>query len=251
MRFIETYLNWLVGVAVFVAVIVVSAHYIHAYERMTAKRPDVTVTIPEGSTVYDIDRILAEKGVLPRGQFIAAAQGYEGELFPDTYNFYLDATATSVIQKCLDTFGAKAQPLLAADPHGEQDLIIASMVQKEVASSTDMAIVAGILEKRLAAGMFLNVDATICYAKQVAAPTSTQGCYPLTAADLKLASPYNTYLHTGLPPTPIGNPGVAAIEATLHPATSSYWYYLSDSKTGETIYAKTLDEQLANQKKYL
>ena len=125
------------------------------------------------------------------------------------------------------------------------------MIQKEVASSTDEAIVTGILEKRLAAGMPLDIDATICYIKQQQNPTSTKGCYPLAANDYKIDSPYNTYLHKGLPPTPIGNPGADALQAALHPQSSTYWYYLSDPKTGKTIYAATLAQQQANQRKYL
>jgi UPF0755 protein len=223
------------------------------------------VTIPEGSTIFDIDRILSSNGVLGRGDFISAVQAQangttslEGRLFPDTYDFFVDSSATSVIQKMMANFDVKAVPLFSADPqdatntqNAERDLIMASLVQKEVASSTDEAIVAGILEKRLAAGDFLDVDATICYAKQIVAPTSTAGCYPITAADLKINSPYNTYRHTGLPPTPISNPGVEAIQAALNPQSSPYWYYLSDPKTGKTIYAKTLAEQEANQLKYL
>lgn len=236
-----------------------SIHFFRAYERSIVQRPTATVTIPEGSTRYDIDRILSNADVLERGEFIAAAStSLEGKLFPDTYEFYIETTPTSVIQKLLGNFDVKTESLFTADPqnamntkNAEQDLIIASMVQKEVASSIDMALVAGILEKRLASGTFLNVDATICYAKQIAHPTSTAGCYPITARDLKMDSPYNTYIYKGLPPTPIGNPGVEAIEATLHPQTSTYWYYLSDPKTGQTIYAQTLAQQVANQKKYL
>ena len=241
--------------AVFLVVVAAAAiHFVRSYQRLTAQRPEVAVTIPEGFTMYDIDRVLNAKGVLAPGAFVATVQSesatssLEGMLFPDTYYFYTSSTATSVVEKFLNNFNDKAGSLLAGQ---EQNLIIASLVQKEVASSTDMAVVAGILEKRLAAGMYLNVDAALCYEKQIKNPTSTAGCYPITAADLKTDSPYNTYLHKGLPPTAIGNPGVEAITATLHPQSSTYWYYLSDPKTGQTIYANTLTEQEANQKKYL
>lgn len=254
-------LGWPVAIAVVIAAAFAGFHFWQSYQRLTAQAPTATVTIPPGSTIYDIDRILAGADVLPRGGFIAAVtadeandgaatSSLEGHLFPDTYNFYINANATSVIQKFLGNFNVKVGAA-ASEPVSEDDLIIASMVQKEVASSTDMAIVAGIFEKRLAAGDYLNIDATICYAKQVAAPTSTAPCDPITASDLKIDSPYNTYLHKGLPPTPIGNPGLAAINATLDPQASPYWYYLSDPATGATIYAKTLQQQEANQKKYL
>ena len=106
--------------------------------------------------------------------------------------------------------------------------------------------------------MPLDVDATVCYAKllenQASRPAASQvaqACYPLTALDFKIDSPYNTYLYRGLPPGPIGNPGVSAIMAAIHPVVSPYWYYLSDPKTGKTIFAKTLDEQTQNRVKYL
>lgn len=240
------------------------ADVVHTREALDDRRPELTVTIPEGSTIYDIDRILSRAGILQPGEFVAAVgtAPLEGMLFPDTYDFYASSTPSSVIQKFLADFNVKAAPLFAADPEDatntvnrERDLIIASLVQKEVASSTDEAIVAGIIQKRLAADMYLNIDAAICYAKQIAAyaesPTSTAQCYPITEADLKADSPYNTYLHRGLPPTPIGNPGAQAIRAALQPQSSTYWYYLSDPKTGDTIYAQTLAQQEVNQAKYL
>lgn len=218
-------------------------------------RTEVLVTIPPDATVYDIDHIFSGASVLPQGGLISAvvSSSLEGQLFPDTYYFYASSTVDEVVQKMTDDFVAKAGPLFASTTPSQekQDLIIASLIEKEVASSTDQAIVAGIIDKRLAAGYYLDIDATICYAKQQAAPTSTAGCSPLTAADLKIDSPYNTYTHHGLPPTPIGNPDVAAITAALNPATSSFWYYLTDPKTGATIYATTLAQQEANQKKYL
>jgi UPF0755 protein len=254
---LEKYQNAIIAVLLIAVAIAASVHFLHAYERLSAQRLEVAVTIPEGSTIYDIDKILSGKDVLAPGEFVAnVSSSLEGHLFPDTYDFYVSSTVSSVVQKFLTNFNVKAEPLFAGKPE-EQDLIIASLVQKEVASSTDMAIVAGILEKRLAAGDYLNVDATICYAKQMAEfavnpnPTSTMGCYPITEIDLRMKSPYNNYLYKGLPPGPIGNPGVEAIEATLNPQSSTYWYYLSDPKTGATIYADTLEEQVANQRKYL
>lgn len=228
-------------------------HLIKVYERVTAQRPYVTVTIPEGSTIYDIDRILSGAGVIQQDALIdtTSSLALEGKLFPDTYDFFPSSTIPEVLQKFTDDFNAKAAPLFAADPNEGRDLIIASLVQKEVASSTDMAIVAGIIDKRLAANNPLDIDATICYIKQMEHPTSTAGCYPLAPSDYKIKSPYNTYLYDGLPPGPISNPGVVAIQAALHPETSTYFYYLSDPKTGATIYAVTLAQQMANQRKYL
>jgi UPF0755 protein len=229
-------------------------------QSITDNGHEVSVTIPEGSTLYDVDRILSNALVIRRGDLIAVAVGttsstsLEGTLFPDTYKFFTDSDVNAVIKKMVNNFTAKAGPLLATSKNATQDLIVASLVEKEVASSTDQAIVAGIIKKRFATGMTLNIDATICYAKLIQAQqtgASSAGCYPLTIGDLKIDSPYNTYTMQGLPPTPISNPGVAAIEATLNPKASPYLYYLSDPKTGKTIYAKTLEEQNANIARYL
>jgi UPF0755 protein len=157
-----------------------------------------------------------------------------------------------VVGEFTDNFNVKALPLLNADSkNAQRDLILASILEKEVPSSTDQKLIAGILLKRLAAGMPLDVDATVCYAKLLENPSPAASCYPLTALDFKIDSPYNTYLYRGLPPGPIGNPGVSAIVAAIDPVSSPYWYYLSDPKTGKTIFAKTLDEQTQNRVKYL
>jgi UPF0755 protein len=215
---------------------------------------EAMVTIPEGSNIYEIDKILSDALVISPGTLIRfpSAAGLEGKLFPDTYQFYTDANIDDIVQELTDNFNTKAAPILNADPANEKrNLIIASLLEKEVPAEQDQQIVAGIILKRLAANMPLDIDATVCYAKLLAAPTSTGGCYPLTPLDFKINSPYNTYLYKGLPPGPIGNPGVSALTAALHPQSSPYWYYLSDPKTGKTIFAKTLDEQNQNRVKYL
>jgi UPF0755 protein len=215
---------------------------------------DITVTIPEGWNVYQIDAALSGALILRPGELIqyAGAQNLEGRLFPDTYRFTSGENASSVAQTFLDNFDAKAQPMFAAGSANETStLILASIIEKEVPGDADRRIVTGILEKRLAAKMPLDVDATVCYAKQVQNPNAIIDCAALTSADFKFDSPYNTYLYRGLPPGPIGNPGTSSIAAVLSPKSSSYWYYLSDSATGKTIYAVTLAEQEANQARYL
>lgn len=216
-------------------------------------RESATVVIPEGSSRYDIDAILSGAGVLQKGEFLAAAPpSLEGRLFPDTYKFFLGDDAFSVVKAMTDDFDAKAMPLLAADPAGlESNLILASLLEKEVPGAQDRKIVAGILKKRLAAGMPLQVDASVCYAKRVQNADAPRPCYPLRPIDFAIASDYNTYLHKGLPPGPIGSPGKTAILAAMSPAASPYWFYLSDPRTKETIYARTLGEQEAHQAMYL
>ncbi len=225
---------------------------------------DIRVAIIEGMTLRDIDDALAKAGVIREGTlaafdintvrsqylFLQAATGLEGYLFPDTYVFSGGEGIGAVVGKFLNTFEKKAWPDLRQKKNADQILILASLVEKEVPLSRDRRLVAGILNKRLAIGMPLQVDATLTYAKcqgrfvscAVSAVARTDRDYP---------SPYNTYLHNGLPPGPISNPGIDAIRAALTPQTSSYLYYLSDPKTQRTIFSETLDEHNYNRGIYL
>ena len=214
---------------------------------------EATVVIPEGSSMYDIDRSMSSNRVLREGEFVAYASSHrlEGYFFPDTYKLFEGSPVEEVAQKLLDNFERKARPLLERDSsHASQNLVLASLVEREVSGYDDQRTVAGILEKRLAAGMPLQVDATICYIKKMHVGGPIE-CYPLTPLDFKVDSPYNTYSRVGLPPHAIGSPGVQAIMAVLAPHTSPYWYYLSDPKTGKTVWSETLDEQEYNRVKYL
>ncbi|OGY99166.1 MAG: hypothetical protein A3G64_00450 [Candidatus Liptonbacteria bacterium RIFCSPLOWO2_12_FULL_60_15] len=208
---------------------------------------EVAVTIPEGVTVREIDGIMAEAGVTPRGRIIeiAEARKLEGRLFPDTYRFFVPSEPEDVIARLTLTHEQKALPILLLEPaRAYENLILASLIEKEVPDSEERRIVSGILRKRLKAGMALQVDASICYVKK-------GPCHPVTANDLTQDSPYNTYRYKGLPPGPISNPGTDALRAALDPIASPYWFYLSDPKTQKTVFAKTLDEHRQNRVKYL
>ncbi len=208
--------------------------------------------IPDGSSSYEIDRMLSERGIIPEASLIAAvrARSLEGKLLPDTYRFFIDSDVDDVVQKFLDNFETKAAPFLNADrKNAKTNLILASLVQNEVPDFEEQRIVAGIAQKRIREGTPLQIDAAICFIKEQR--DSKNGCLPITRADLKIDSPYNTYLYRGLPEGPIGNPGVGAIRAALSPKASPYWYYLSDPVTKKTIFAKTLDEHNQNRLKYL
>lgn len=206
------------------------------------------VTLPEGYTVQDMGETLER--MLPnvtKEEFIALAKNDEGKLFPDTYFFSPAVTAEDVYQKLRQNFESKMKPFreeIAVSGRTEQQIVtMASLIEREANGSDDRAIIAGILWKRLDRGMLLQVDAPFYY---LLGKTSAE----LTSADLKLASPYNTYVHTGLPPTPIGAPGVASIEAALNPEVSPYLFYLHD-KNGVAHYAKNFSEHQANIRKYL
>lgn len=215
---------------------------------------EASITIPEGSSVYDIDALLSEEGILPEGAFAAYALAHalEGKLFPDTYKFFSDSEAEGVAQKFLDNFSEKALPaLLRAARDQDTVLTLASLLEKEVPDFEERKIVAGLLRKRVAAGIPLQVDATVCYAKRQRAGNSEGKCHPLQQLDLKIDSPYNTYLYSGWPPGPIASPGILALEAALAPKSSPYWFYLSDPRNGKTIFARTLEEHSRNKALYL
>ena len=206
------------------------------------------ITLPEGYTIKDMSGVFAHE--LPnfiKEQFAADAKGMEGYLFPDTYFFLSTATSGPVLFTLTDNFNKKTATLLDEASAKEQkwsDLIImASLLEGEASNAADRRIVAQILWKRIAIGMRLGVDAPFLY-------TLGKGSLELTQSDLASDSPYNTYRYAGLPPTPIGNPGLDAIDAAMHPATTTYLYYLSDKK-GVMHYAKTFEEHKLNKTQFL
>ncbi|MCX6716285.1 MAG: endolytic transglycosylase MltG [Candidatus Taylorbacteria bacterium] len=208
----------------------------------------VKVTIPEGKNSRDIALLIAK--TIPsfsKDEFLKISKQHEGYLFPETYFWPTNVTPEQVVRDLKAQFDAKALTIKTdVDKYGKPigDVMkMASIVEREATSSTDRRIVAGVLWKRLADGMALQVDPPFEYFLN---KTSDK----LTLEDLKIDSPYNLYIHTGLPPTPINNPGLEAILDTLNPTKTAYWYYLS-GKDGTMHYAKTLDGRLANKYKYL
>jgi UPF0755 protein len=208
----------------------------------------VKVTIPEGTNIYEMNQILSKKfNLFNSVRFLELAKDKEGYLFPDTYFFLPTVQPTDVIDLMSKTYQQKIAALqdeIATSSHPEKDIItMASILEGEAKTETDRKLVAGILWRRLAIGIALQVDSSFKY---VNGKTSGE----LTTADLKINSPYNTYRFAGLPPTPISNPGLDSIKAALEPTSSDYLYFLSD-KEGNIHYAKTLQEQIANKRKYL
>lgn len=230
----------------------------------TGANGDVLVTIPEGSSLKDIDAMLSEKGVIRSGTLIALRPGafalefpelagtpsLEGLLFPDTYYFTLDVSAESVARRMIENFMRKGMRLIEGEDDWYRTLILASLLEREVATFADRQLVAGVLLKRIKLGMPLQVDATVSYAK---CGGGYRGCEEIVATrgDLTLDSPYNTYARRGFPPTPIASPGAHSLRAAAEPAASSYLYYLSARDTKETIFSRTLEEHNMNRAKYL
>jgi UPF0755 protein len=207
-------------------------------------------TIPEGSSVADISLILKKQYPLfDTVHFVTIAEAKEGYLFPDTYYFGADVAPEKIVDIMNQTFDQKiAAPGIQAalKKFGKplNDVItMASILEGEARQTTTRQIVAGILWKRLAAGIPLQVDSAFRY---VDGKTTAE----LTEADLKIDSPYNTYINKGLPPTPISNPGLDSIMDAMTPIQTNYWYFLTD-KNGNMHYAVTLAEHDANKEKYL
>ena len=205
------------------------------------------ITVIEGWGVDDIGGYLEKEGIGTKREFFEHIKS-EGYLFPDTYRVRKDATQKEVVQKMLDNFDKKVTEEMRRDiaEQGKDifDIVrMASIIEAEVPHEEDRAVISGILWKRLDIGMALQADSTLNYAIG-----GTRAA--LTFAQLKIDSPYNTYKYRGLPPGPIGNPGLSAIRAAIYPRHTAYLYFLS-GKDGKTYFAKTLEEHNENKAKYL
>lgn len=211
------------------------------------KRGEVSVTIPEGFSAYDIDDKLVEMGLIMPGEFSLRAATLEGYLFPDTYFVYkTNFDPDSLIKKMRENFLKKLTPnlqqaILKSGRTLQDTIIMASIIEKEARTEKDYKIVSGILWKRLESEWALQADATSLYGKSTTS---------ITSKTLKEDSPYNTRINKGLPPTPICNPGLAAITAAILPEESAYWFYLTDAE-GNMRYSKTNDEHNENKKRYM
>lgn len=210
--------------------------------------PVEKVTIPEGTDVAGIAAIVSKQ--IPdfdAKSFAALAEPEEGYLFPETYFWPTNISPQQVVADMRAQFArqiASAAADIAASGRSQSDIMkMAAILEREATSSEDRRIVAGILWKRLDARMPLQIDAP--FGHILGKPSSE-----LTADDLKTDSPYNLYIHAGLGPTPIANPGLSAIKDAADPTKTSYWYYLSD-RHGVLHYASTLEGHAANKNKYL
>lgn len=197
---------------------------------------DKKITIPEGFRSEQI----AEAAGLPVKEFLLASKDLEGQLFPDTYFVKEGITSIELVKIMHDNFLKKVGDV------DRETLILASLVERETRGDAEKPIVAGILKKRLAAGWPLELDATVQYF--LGKPGNWWA--NTTLLDRKIKSSYNTYLNKGLPPGPIGNPGLASIKAVENSIESPYWYYLHD-KSGTIHYGATLEEHNQNIAKYI
>ena len=175
----------------------------------------------------------------------------QGFLFPDSYELTDNATATSVLQQMTERFNQVSAEVDLTDRAAALNLtpyqlvIVASLVEAEVNRPEDRAKAARVIYNRLAKGMPLQLDSTVHYA------VGRRGKVSTTAKERQNKSPYNTYVHKGLPPGPIGAPGRAALEAAANPAQGGWLYWVAvNPDTGETVFSKTRAEHESAEAKF-
>lgn len=203
------------------------------------RRRVVRITLIEGWRAKDMEKYLVEeKGLDQMVGFTALAEKYEGRLFPDTYEILYSASPSDVIDLLRNNFEKVTSELDVT----EQQLILASIVEREASSNDERAQIAGVYANRLKIGMNLEADPTVQYAKGSWAV--------IKLSDYRsVISPYNTYLNKGLPPGPIANPGLKSIEAAQSPASHSYYYFFHAD--GQTYFSKSLEEHNKQKALYL
>ncbi|HLI62343.1 MAG TPA: endolytic transglycosylase MltG [Terriglobales bacterium] len=215
-----------------------------------------TLIVPEGFNMYDIAAAVEQAGLGPAPDFLQAARSdvflvrdidpkaksLEGYLFPDTYEFTRIDNAHEMIAAMVHRFRQEAQKIgLLDNPRLHQIVTMASIVEKETADPSERPLIAGVYYNRLAKNMPLAADPSVIYAALLA------GRYRgvIYESNLQFDSPYNTYKYSGLPPGPIANPGLASLEAAMHPAHTDFLYFVSDNN-GHHRFARDLQEHARN-----
>src|SRR5580704_8131965 len=228
------------------------------YDRI--RRGDVytiAVTVPEGSTIFDIADRLQQAGFGARQAFLdvalqecslitdldPAAKSLEGYLFPDTYRFAPKTALPEIAAAMVKRFRTEAA-LLGLSINVHRTVTLASLVERETAIDGERAVVASVFENRLDKNMPLMTDPSVIYGLEL----KNQWRGTLYASDLKRDTPYNTYIHAGLPPGPVANPGAKALRAAIAPAQTDYLYFVAagDNPQGKSMFATTLEEHNRN-----
>jgi UPF0755 protein len=222
------------------------------------------VTIVPGKTRVQINALLRAQGF--RGSYLAATRrspllnlvaygapkgtpSLEGFLYPDTYQLRDPITASALATAQLTQFGKRFATVSLAYAHSKRltaydVLTIASIIEKEAATTHDEPLVASVIYNRLKGGIALGMDSTTRY-------EFNDYTKPLTSSQLAAQSPYNTRVNKGLPPTPIGNPGLSAIRAAAHPAQSNYLYFVAKPcGNGASVFSSSYNQFLADSARY-
>lgn len=228
----------------------------------------IRFTIPEGFNVRQIQQLLAQKGFVNEERFMELVQQgefmqdqvqsipdneqilyrLEGYLFPETYEMKKDSKEEDIINRMLTELERKLNSLPKDWPEALESigltfhemLTVASMIEREVVVPKERPIVSGIIQNRLAAGMKLELDATVQYLFEEQKEV-------VTYADLEIDSPYNTYENVGLPPGPVASPSLDAIRAALYPEESEFYFYVTKKDgTSEHYFGKTYNDHMDN-----
>lgn len=208
-------------------------------EKLKKGPTEILVTIPEGLRREEIAekyKATLNKDKSFVDEFLSLTAGKEGYLYPESYLFPKEATATQIVNRMTGTFDKKVTDVTY------KQLIVASLLERETFADSEKPVVAGIIYKRLDNDWPLQIDATLQYIKG--------DWKPVYSNDKELDSPFNTYKNLGLPPSPICNPSLSSILASISPENSDYWYYIHDNDA-KIHFAKDLDEHNANINKYL
>ena len=232
---------------------------LEVYDRLA--RGDVyfhEVVIPEGFNMFEVARAIEAAGLGDSSLFLKVARentvliadiaphapSLEGYLFPDTYRFMRTQSMTEIVAAMVKRFRQEARAIGLTEEIPKV-VILASIVEKETAVAQERPLVAGVFINRLDQNMLLGTDPSVIYAALLA------GRYNgvIHQSDLHYESPYNTYMHAGLPPGPIANPGRASLLAALHPADTGYLYFVSDNH-GRHRFASTMEEHNQNVQAY-
>lgn len=232
----------------------------------TGQREYIPVSIPEGLTVSKIATLLEQKNVVQAEEFKKAAQAvsllteyqipaasFEGYLFPDTYYFDTGMTAEAVVRMMVDTFFTRIETIPALHDMSPEDLFyvvrLASIVEREYRVAEEAPLIASVFTNRLKENIGLYSCATIEYII-----TEIQGQpHPdvILEQDLKINSPYNTYMWAGLPPGPISNPGLIALQAAADPPETEYYFFrLIDPEKGSHYFSAKFEEHINAGKLY-
>ncbi len=225
------------------------------------KSEAIIITFPEGYSLFKTLKKIDRSGLMPFDSLMASANNpalvkrltgfdvpsLEGFLYPETYNFSIDLSADSILATQTTEF-FKQLASEGINPHEIKDfypkLILASIVEKEAGPESEREVIAGVFMNRMARGMRLQSCPTVDY---ILEPRGIRRSV-LSYAETQISSPYNTYVNSGLPPTPIANPSLASIKAVLNPKPSSYLYFFADRK-GRNIFSHSYEEHLAKQQR--
>lgn len=240
-----------------------------------ASAAEQQITIPEGKRLEEIADLVGEQTDIPSSDVLQLTQtGWsgsdlvqtypfmrqipvtatlEGFLFPDTYRLPVQATAYDLVDRMLANFARQVTPEIQAGFTQEnlslyEGIIMASIVEREAVLASERELISGVYHNRLRDGWFMSADPTVQYALGYQPDTGTWWKLGLAISDLSVQSPYNTYRNLGLPPSPIANPGIGAIQAAAYPVETDYYFFMveCEKNDGSHVFARNEDEHLAN-----